>query len=66
MAVEVASRRLLTVSEVANQLRVSERTVRRLIASGLMPSIQLNGPRSSIRISERELEEWLFDGDNDG
>jgi hypothetical protein len=31
-----------------------------------MPSIQLNGPRSSIRISERELEEWLFDGDDDG
>jgi excisionase family DNA binding protein len=62
MTTKVASSPLLTVAEVATRLRVSERTVRRLIAADLLPSIQLNGPRSPIRISERELHEWLFDG----
>jgi excisionase family DNA binding protein len=61
MSIEVASSRLLTVAEVAERLRVSERTVRRLIAAGIMPSVQLRGPRSAIRISERELGEWLFE-----
>jgi excisionase family DNA binding protein len=64
MSTEVASSRFLTVAEVAQRLAVSERTIRRLIAAEIMPSVQLSGPRSAVRISEQELNEWLFDEAN--
>jgi excisionase family DNA binding protein len=54
----VAPRHLLTVAETAERLRVSERTVRRLIDAGLLPAIQLRS-RGAVRVNPTELEEWL-------
>jgi excisionase family DNA binding protein len=51
---------LLTVEQVAARLQVSKPTVYRLINQGQLPALQLAGPGSTIRIAERELEEWLF------
>jgi len=47
---------MLTVSEVAERLNVSERTVRRLIAEGKIRVYQI---RRSIRISEADLIDYL-------
>jgi len=47
---------MLTVSEVAERLNVSERTVRRLIAEGKIRVYQI---RRSIRISEADLLDYL-------
>ena len=58
----VADHRWLTVRETAALIRVSEDTVRRAIASGELPAVQLGGRGSSIRIDEAELECWLFAG----
>jgi len=56
----VASRDLLTVTETAERLRVSERTVRRLIASGVLPAVQRRR-RGVIRVDADELQRWLHD-----
>jgi len=56
----VAEHRWLTVRETAERIRVSEDTVRRAIARGELPAVQLGGRGSSIRIDERELERWLY------
>jgi excisionase family DNA binding protein len=53
-------RRLLTVSEAAARLGQSDQTVRRKIRSGMLPAVQLGGPRSAVRIDERDLETWLY------
>jgi excisionase family DNA binding protein len=55
----------LTVAQVAARLQVSRATVYRLVSSGELPAVQLSGINSAIRISERELGEWLFDGRNE-
>lgn len=49
----------LTIKQVAQMLQVSEGTVRNLIASGRLRSVQLGGPGSSIRIPRREVERLL-------
>lgn len=54
-----ATRHLLTVVETAERLRVSERTVRRLISSGVLPAVQLRR-RVAIRVDADELERLLF------
>lgn len=51
---------LLTVDEVADRLGVSRSTVRRKIRSGEIPALQLGGPRSPLRVDERELQDWLY------
>jgi excisionase family DNA binding protein len=56
----VAEHKWLTVRETAEQVRVSEVTIRRAIARGELPAVQLGGPGSSIRIDEAELERWLL------
>jgi len=56
---------LLTVEQVAARLQLSKASVYRLIGSGVLPALQLAGPGSSIRIAERELDEWLF-GERNG
>jgi excisionase family DNA binding protein len=53
-------RRLLTVRETADRLGVHEDTVRRRIASGELPALQLGGHGSSIRVDAMELECWLY------
>jgi excisionase family DNA binding protein len=56
-----ATDRLLKVSEVAEQLRVSPTSIYRYIARGELPAIKLsNSPRASLRVSESELHAWLF------
>jgi excisionase family DNA binding protein len=55
-----ATDRLLTVEQVAARLQVSRATVYRLISNGQLPALQLAGPGSTLRISRRELEQWLF------
>jgi excisionase family DNA binding protein len=47
-----AVRRLLTVREVADRLRVSRATVYRLVASGALPVLRVS---NSIRIPEAAL-----------
>jgi hypothetical protein len=47
-------RPLLTVSETADRLRVSEKTARRLLDRG--PGLRVGGQI----IDEHELESWLF------
>ena len=51
--------RLLTVHQVARRLRLSEVTVRRKIASGELPSVQLGGRYAPLRVDEDELRAWL-------
>jgi excisionase family DNA binding protein len=52
--------KLLTISEAARELRLSERTVRKRIASGDLPAWRL-GPESHapIRIHEHALELFM-------
>lgn len=50
--------RLLTVSEVATAMRVSNMTVYRLIKSGQLPAVRVG---KSYRIREREVERFLID-----
>ncbi len=49
----------LTIKQVAQMLQVSEGTVRNLIASGRLRSVQLAGPGSSVRIPRRSVEQLL-------
>jgi excisionase family DNA binding protein len=53
-------KRMLRIGAVAARLDCSESTVRRLIANGQLPAVQLGGPGHSLRIPERELEKWLL------
>jgi excisionase family DNA binding protein len=48
---------LLTVAETADRLRISEKTVRRLIDRGELPSLRVG---VQIRIDQSELESWLY------
>lgn len=47
---------LLTLREVATFLRVSERTVRRLIATGELPCLRVG---AGLRFSHRALMAWV-------
>ena len=51
--------RLLTLDQVAERLQLSRRTVERKIQEEEIPSLQLGGPRTAIRVDEAELEAWL-------
>jgi excisionase family DNA binding protein len=53
-------REYLSISEAALKLGVSAPTIRRKIATGELPAVQLGGPGSSIRIPTAALEAWLF------
>ncbi len=50
--------RLLTVQEVAEVIRVSERTVRRLIKRGDLTAYRV-GERGQLRVKEPELERYV-------
>jgi excisionase family DNA binding protein len=52
-------RQLLTIPEAAELLRVSTWTIRRYIANGQIPALQLGGRRSPVRIPADELREWM-------
>jgi excisionase family DNA binding protein len=52
----------LTVAEVAERLQVSVWTAYRKIEAGVIPAVRLgSGKRAPIRVSEAELEWWLFE-----
>jgi excisionase family DNA binding protein len=51
---------LLTVREVADRLRLSEKTVRRLIGRAEIPALRVGG---QLRVDESELEAWLYGPD---
>jgi excisionase family DNA binding protein len=59
MSMAVSPRQLLTCREVAARLRLSERQVRRLIATGELPAYQLGGRGTAIRVPADQLERWL-------
>ena len=55
------AQKLLTVDEVAARLRVSKWSVYRLVRRGELPCLSLGAsPRAPLRISEAELEDWLY------
>lgn len=60
MSTLAPERQLLTVRETAERLRVSEKSVRRRIAAGVIPAVSLGGPGSAVRVPADELERWLF------
>ena len=50
----------LTVTEVAGRMRVSDKTVRRLVWSGQLPYIPLGtGKRPRIRIRQSAIERFM-------
>jgi excisionase family DNA binding protein len=51
--------RMLTVKEVAERARVSEKTVRRWLQSGRLRGRMLGGTKIGYRISESEFERFL-------
>ena len=53
-----AAGRLLTVTEVATRLRVSNMTVYRLVNSGEMPAVRIG---KSYRIYAHDLDKYLAD-----
>lgn len=54
--------RLLTVTEVAERLRISPGTAYRHCASGVLPAIKLGG---AIRVDEDDLQDLLRPRDHD-
>ena len=50
---------LLTVNETAALFGQHPRTIRRKLAAGEIPGVQLGGPKTAIRIPRAELERWL-------
>jgi excisionase family DNA binding protein len=55
---------LLTLDEVAQQLRVSSRTVRRLISSGRLPATAVNpgSRRKLLRVRQEDLDAFQAPG----
>ena len=61
LSVPVGRGRLLTVREVAERLRVSQRHVERLIANDDLPALKIGSHRRPpLRIDEAELLAWLY------
>ena len=53
---------LLTIKEVAQKLKLSERTIRSYVERKVIPYIKLQG--GSIRFPKDKLDEWLEDSYN--
>jgi excisionase family DNA binding protein len=60
MATDVQAPQLLTVREVADRLKLSEKSVRRRIASGELPAVRLGGRGTQLRVDEREIDEYVY------
>ena len=59
IAVPQRAQEYLTVAEASAELGVSPKTIRRKIAAGQLPAVQLGGSGAAIRISRRALDAWL-------
>jgi excisionase family DNA binding protein len=54
--------KLLTVRQVAERLGLSLWSVYRRVEAGEIPAVRLGSTRKApIRVSEAELEQWLFE-----
>ena len=60
-SVSVADKRVYTVEEIANMLRISRTAAYELVKKGLFPVIRVG---SSIRIPKKPFDAWL-DGRGD-
>lgn len=56
---EPAQREWMTVAEIADQLRVSEETVRRWVRAGELPALNIGGPKAGYRIRAADLEKFF-------
>lgn len=52
---------LLTVKEIAELLRISERKVYELVSNNEIPHVKVGG---SIRFNSEVINKWLSGGDN--
>ena len=50
---------LLTVREVVDLLKLSERTIRAWIADRRLPAVQLGGPNGPVRVSRAAVADLL-------
>jgi excisionase family DNA binding protein len=48
----------LTIAQVADQLSLSEKTVRRLVAREELPAVRVG---HGIRVDRAQLTDWVFD-----
>jgi excisionase family DNA binding protein len=53
---------LLTIREVADELQVHPETVRSLLRSGRLKGIRPGGEPSELRISQRDLKDFIQRG----
>jgi excisionase family DNA binding protein len=53
---ELENIRLLTLSEAANLLQVSTRTLQRMIRNGELPAFKVGG---QWRVREKQLRQWV-------
>jgi excisionase family DNA binding protein len=58
--------RWLSVKEVALHLGIHEQSVRRKIAAGEIPTLQLGGRGCALRVLEDDLRSWLEEHRNSG
>ena len=58
MATLTQPRPLLTIPDAAFRLALSEKTIRRRVASGELPAVRLG---ARIRIDQDDLERWLHE-----
>jgi len=59
MGTDGHTRELLNIAEVGAVLGLSRPTVRRLIAQGIVPTIQLGGRGHAVRVRREDLERLL-------
>jgi excisionase family DNA binding protein len=52
--------KMLTVAEVAMRCHCSAHTIRRRIAAGELPAVQLGGPGTALRVPAAALNSWLW------
>lgn len=58
------AQKLLTVPEVAERLRLSRWSVYRMIEAGVLPAVRVSAaPNGPLRVSEQELDGWLYGDD---
>ena len=62
----MADDELLTVDEVARQLKLHPETVRRWIRGGKLRAISLGSDRAGLRIRASEVQRFLGAGDQEG
>ena len=56
LSMELENIRLLTLSEAANLLQVSTRTLQRMIRNGELPAFKVGG---QWRVRETQLRQWV-------